>query len=208
MAFKTLTILEKNIGDPLESVLSRSRTATPIYSIGTGDCSCSGVSPFQKYEIYTDLEPDDGSFYGYVRDCSVENTIFKETRLYQPYLDEDGNAYQIYDLFSDGSAYDLWNGTYKAASRFSRYICPSINLSITEFSASSIDDIDEYFAYFTVNSSPTSSYLGFRVVQGASEKVFQITDTDIIIDGSAGYTGTVVAGQTMTFINGLLVSVT
>ena len=50
MAFKTLTILEKNIGDPLEVVAAPKRIAAPYYGTGGGTTDSSCITPWLRYE--------------------------------------------------------------------------------------------------------------------------------------------------------------
>ena len=62
MAFKPLTIIEKNIGDPLEVVAAPKRIAAPYYGTGGGLSSAN---------FYSKVELQDGALDNlYVRDTS------------------------------------------------------------------------------------------------------------------------------------------
>lgn len=208
MAFKTLTILEKNIGDPLEVVAAPKRIAAPYYGTGGGgttDSSC--ITPWLRYEANGDMESEDGAFHIYERDASVENTHFYDTRLYHPYIDGDGNAREVYDFLADVSVYSLWTDTnFKVYSYASKYVCPSTFDSAFYIEVANGDPFNTS-ARMYLWTAPEGPIINFKLID-IIDKEIEFSTSGISIDGNPGFSGNVVAGQTMTFLNGLLISVT
>lgn len=208
MAFKTLTILEKNIGDPLEVVAAPKRIAAPYYGTGGGgttDSSC--ITPWLRYEANGDMESENGAFHIYERDASVENTHFYDTRLYQPYIDGDGNAREVYDSLADVSVYSLWTDTnFKVYSYASKYVCPSTFDSAFNIEVANGDPFNT-LARIVLRTGQPGPIINFKLID-IIDKEIEFSTSGISIDGNLGFSGNVVAGQTMTFLNGLLISVT
>ena len=211
MAFKTLTILEKNIGDPLEVVAAPKRIAAPYYGTGGGTTDSSCITPWLRYEANGNMESEDGDFHIYERDASVENTHFYDTRLYHPYIDGDGNAREVWDFLADVSVYSLWKfplslSNFKVYSCSSRYVCPSTFDSAFNIEVANGDPFNT-LARIVLWTAPEGPIINFKLID-IIDKEIEFSTSGISIDGSLGFSGNVVAGQTMTFLNGLLISVT
>lgn len=206
MTFKTLTILEKSIGDPLEVVAAPKRIAAPYYGTGGGEIDSSCITPWLRYEANGNMESENGAFHIYERDASVENTHFYDTRLYQPYTDPDGNAREVYDVLMDVSVYSLWTDTnFKVYSYSSKYVCPSTFDSAFNIEVANGDPFNT-LARIELRTG-TGPIINFKLID-IIDKEIEFSTSGISIDGSLGFSGNVVAGQTMTFLNGLLISVT
>ena len=206
MAFKTLTILEKNIGDPLEVVAAPKRIAAPYYGTGGGTTDSSCITPWLRYEANGDMESENGDFHIYERDASVENTHFYDTRLYQPYIDGDGNAREVYDILADVSAYSLWTDTnFKVYSYARKSVCPSTFDSAFNIEVANGDPFNT-LARIVLRTGQPGPIINFKLID-IIDKEIEFSTSGISIDGSLGFSGNVVAGQTMTFLNGLLISV-
>ena len=206
MAFKTLTILEKNIGDPLEVVAAPKRIAAPYYGTGGGTTDSSCITPWLRYEANGDMESENGDFHIYERDASVENTHFYDTRLYQPYIDGDGNAREVCDALADVSVYSLRTDTnFKVYSYTSRYVCPSTFDSAFNIEVANGDPFNT-LARIVLRTGQPGPIINFKLID-IIDKEIEFSTSGISIDGSLGFSGNVVAGQTMTFLNGLLISV-
>ena len=206
MAFKTLTILEKNIGDPLEVAAAPKRIAAPYYGTGGGTTDSSCITPWLRYEANGDMESEEGDFHIYERDASVENTHFYDTRLYQPYIDGDGNAREVCDALADVSVYSLRTDTnFKVYSYTSRYVCPSTFDSAFNIEVANGDPFNT-LARIVLRTGQPGPIINFKLID-IIDKEIEFSTSGISIDGSLGFSGNVVAGQTMTFLNGLLISV-
>ena len=152
------------------------------------------------------MESENGDFHIYERDASVENTHFYDTRLYQPYIDGDGNAREVCDALADVSVYSLRTDTnFKVYSYTSRYVCPSTFDSAFNIEVANGDPFNT-LARIVLRTGQPGPIINFKLID-IIDKEIEFSTSGISIDGSLGFSGNVVAGQTMTFLNGLLISV-
>ena len=222
MAFKTLTILEKNIGDPLESVLTTKRTSVP--QILTPEYI---VDPSGTYvPIYRQMIPGSSSEW-FIFSNKIETDLDREQYIgmYDTSIIAQSKNYSYMKFSldpsivgSEGSPAEFsvtnrsyFGNSYNAAQfvMFTKDPCtsslnkPGITLSVTNDQR-----ITDGFTINQIILRPKSVQIGYEGLTGIPRNASTYIYGQIYTDGSAGYTGTVIAGQTMKFINGLLISVT